>query len=98
MIFMMNIINFIIAYIAIGIIVELVEEWVCCKFAREWFLIPDDVELPKFDPIGERIRSYDKEQMIIDIHDVLTWPLGIVFWLMGIAKAKREKIDPDRYL
>lgn len=94
---MTNIITFIFAYIGIGIVVEMVEEWFCCRFAKEWFLNPDDIELPKFDPIGERFNKYSKEQLFQDIYDVLTWPFGIVYWLRGIAKAKKEKIDPEEY-
>lgn len=92
---MIRIITFVVAYLLIGFIVEIEEEWIVCKHAREWFVIPEDMEFPRFE---DRFKNYSFEMFKYDTIDVFTWPIGLIFWIRGIQKAKGKKIDINEYI
>ena len=91
---MARIFSLIVAYFLIGFIVEIEEEWIVCKHVHEWFDIPKDTKFPRFE---DRFKDYTMKDFKADLADIAIWPIGLVFWYKGIQKAKKKKIDPEKY-
>lgn len=89
----MAIIWFLVSYLIAGVVIELIEEAWLEKNSNELFGFELD---PKYNgPIKCRLRYYNLEWFLGDVHDVLVWPLGAITLYRGIkiAQANQDLLE-----
>lgn len=91
----MKFIIMIVVYLLLGIVAEVVEEIIIGHNAKKWFDLPEDIEVSK--KFTDRFKDYNREEFLRDIAEILSWPIGLVYWICGIRKGKNGEIDWDQY-